>query len=124
MTLDTFALILAVLLFALNVADALLTDAVIARGGRETIPWVRWFMLQPLTRPFRWAVKLAIVVGIAWLAIAGVTIPTPWGALELRAVGWQQSAILAPFVALFGWIVWHNAMALRRQLARTSIPPA
>ena len=91
----TIALVLALLAFALNVADALLTDAILARGGREKNPVMAAIMAQPLTRPFRWAIKLAVVVGFCWMA-------------------WPQWWALALFCAPFAWVVWHNATVLAR----------
>jgi hypothetical protein len=91
---------LVALAFALNVADALLTDAIIARGGRESNPFMAFLMAWPLTRPLRWAIKLAVVVGYCWLA-------------------WPHIWALALFCAPFVWVVWHNARVLRRQLARS-----
>lgn len=91
----TIALVLCLLAFALNVADALLTDAILARGGREKNPVIAAIMAQPLTRPFRWAIKLAVVVGFCWLA-------------------WPAWWALALFCAPFAWVVWHNASVLSR----------
>lgn len=93
------AWILVVLVLALNVADAMLTDAVLRRGGVESNPVMRWIMLHPITRPYRWAIKLVVAVGLCWLVF-----PNPW----LLAI------VAAPFV----WVVWHNAAVLRGQMAR------
>ena len=95
----TLALFLALLAFALNVADALLTDAIIRRGGRESNLVMAFLMARPLTRPLRWAIKLAVVVGYCWLA-------------------WPHAWALALFCAPFVWVVWHNAGVLARQMAR------
>lgn len=89
------ALVLCLLAFALNVADALLTDAILARGGREKNPIMAAIMAQPLARPFRWAIKLAVVVGFCWLA-------------------WPAWWALALFCAPFAWVVWHNASVISR----------
>jgi len=91
----SLALVLCLLAFGLNVADALLTDAILARGGREKNPIVAAIMAQPLTRPFRWAIKLAVVVGFCWLA-------------------WPRWWALALFCAPFSWVVWRNARVLAR----------
>jgi len=91
----SIALVLCLLAFALNVADALLTDAILASGGRERNPVMAAIMAQPLTRPFRWAIKLAVVVGFCWLA-------------------WPAWWALALFCAPFAWVVWHNATVLSR----------
>lgn len=62
----TMALVLCLVAFALNVADALLTDAILARGGREKNPVMAAIMAQPLTRPFRWALAL-FCAPFAWV---------------------------------------------------------
>jgi hypothetical protein len=95
----TLALLLCLLAFALNVADALLTDAIIRRGGRESNPVMAFLMAQPLTRPLRWAIKLAVVVGYCWLA-------------------WPHAWALALFCAPFLWVCHHNWQVLSRQIAR------
>ena len=92
------ALALALLAFGLNVADAMLTDAILARGGREKNRVMRWIMLCDLTRPFRWSIKLGVCVGYFWLA---------WPAL------WA----LALFAAPFAWVAWRNARARPLKLA-------
>ncbi len=96
------ALSLALLAFGLNVADSMLTDAILARGGREKNPVMAFLMAQPLSRPFRWSIKLGICVGYFWLA---------WPAL------WA----LALFAAPFAWVVWHNSRVLARMASRTPI---
>ena len=93
------ALGLALIAFGLNVADALLTDAILARGGRERNRVMRWIMLCDLTRPFRWSIKLAVVVGFCWLA-------------------WPAQWALALFCAPFAWVVWHNARVLAQMTSR------
>lgn len=95
----TLALILSILAFGLNVADAILTDAILARGGREKNPVMAFLMAQPLTRPYRWAIKLAVVVGFCWLA-------------------WPHWWALALFCAPFAWVVWHNGTTLWRMARR------
>ena len=75
----SLALVLCLLAFGLNVADALLTDAILALGGREKNPVMAAIMAQPLTRPFRWAIKLSVVVGFCWLAW-----PRWWAARDRR----------------------------------------
>ena len=93
------ALVLCHVAFALNVIDALLTDAILALGGREKNPVMAAIMAQPLTRPFRWAIKLSVVVGFCWLA-------------------WPRWWALALFCAPFAWVVWHNARVLARMAQR------
>lgn len=95
----SLALALCLLAFGLNVADALLTDAILARGGREKNPVMAAIMAQPLARPFRWAIKLAVVVGFCCLA-------------------WPRWWALALFCAPFAWVVQHNARVLARMKAR------
>jgi len=95
----SLALVLCLLAFGLNVADALLTDAILARGGRERNPAMAAIMAQPLTRPFRWAIKLAVVVAFCWLV-------------------WPRWWALALFCAPFAWVVQHNARVLARMKAR------
>ena len=93
------ALILCHVAFALNVIDALLTDAILALGGREKNPVMAAIMAQPLTRPFRWAIKLAVVVAFCWLV-------------------WPRWWALALFCAPFAWVVQHNARVLARMAQR------
>lgn len=92
---------LCLIAFALNIADALLTDAVLARGGVERNPIMRAIMQRPATRPLRWAIKLVICVGMLWLIVEGLD-------------GWPRLALLAAFCAPFAWVVWHNWRALGR----------
>jgi len=93
------ALVLCHVAFALNVIDALLTDAILALGGREKNPVMAAIMAQPLTRPFRWAIKLAVVVAFCWLV-------------------WPRWWALALFCAPFAWVVQHNARVLARMAQR------
>jgi hypothetical protein len=90
---------LAAIFLALNVIDAILTDEILANGGREKNPVMAWLMAQPLTSPFRWAIKMVFAVGIVWLCW-----PHAW-ALALACV---------PFV----WVVWHNWQARLRQMEK------
>lgn len=90
---------------ALNIADALLTDAVLARGGVEKNPVMRAIMRRPATRPLRWAIKLVICVGMLWLIVAGLD-------------GWPRLALLGAFCGPFGWVAWHNWRALERLRSR------
>ena len=75
------------------------TYAHCVNGGREKNPIVAAIMAQPLTRPFRWAIKLAVVVLFCWLA-------------------WPRWWALALFCAPFAWVVWHNARVLARMAQR------
>lgn len=102
----TLALALVAILFALNVLDAILTDRVLANGGRERNPAVRWLLMQPLTYPVRWVGKLTIAVGLAWFIWTHTT------------GGWDRVTWLAIACAPFAYVCWHNWSQLQRQLAR------
>jgi len=92
--LETY-IVLFLVAFTLNVVDALLTDEIISRGGVEKNPVMKWIMLQPVLSPYRWSIKLGVVVLFGWLAF-----PQVW-------------AILL-FMAPFAWVVYHNLSVLDR----------
>ena len=98
-------LTLCLLAVALNIADALLTDAVLRRGGVERNPVMRAIMAGPRVRPYRWAIKMAVVVGVLWLIVEGTS-------------GTLRDVLLALWCAPFLWVVDHNYAALRRLKGR------
>ena len=96
--------ILTLLTFLLNVRDCMLTDAVIKNGGYEANPLARLFLMNGIANPFRWAIKLAIAVGIFW---AMWTFFPP----AALAIG------LIVFFSIMLWVVSHNTDVLARQEA-------
>lgn len=88
-----------VLFFALNVADFILTDKVLAAGGRESNPVLAAIMGNAGPR---WRV---VKMGVATLALVALYAIGPgiWAAMALAALN-----------AAWVYVVWHNAMVLRR----------
>lgn len=81
---------LAILFIALNVADWWTTRRVIAAGGYERNPLMRWVLDR---------------FGFAGLAVAKVALigPCIWGAL-VYDLWW----VLAPLCVVYAWVVWNN----------------
>lgn len=87
--------------FLLNVADFLLTDAVLERGGHESNPFLAYIMG---TAGPRWRL---VKMGGAILAIVILYAIGP-GFWSRLALAWLNAAWL--------YVVWHNATVLRRQI--------
>ena len=97
------SLALFALLVALNVADVLLTLAILQRGGREVNPVMRWCIEQVGPRAgltFPKAVLLAVL----------------WVVLHAHP-GMDTLVVLVLLCALYVWVVVRNARVLKRMRA-------
>ena len=94
--------VLAVVFFALNVADMILTDRILDRGGRESNPVLAAIMGQGES----WRL---VKMGVATLAVVILYAfaPEPWDV-------WMLGVLIAAWV----YVVWHNARVLRRMARR------
>lgn len=87
--------------FGLNVIDAILTDEIIERGGKEKNPVMAWIMAQEVTAPYRWSIKLGIVVLYSWFVF-------------------PSAIAMLVFIAPFVWVVWHNRNVLKRMIDKAN----
>ena len=84
---------------ALNVADAIMTDKIIDRGGYESNPWIRKLMQ----------------IGIPWQLVkllqVGAALALLWF-FKASIYGWLG---LGGLLIFYMWVVWHNWRVLRRK---------
>lgn len=99
----TAYIIALIALFALQIADVVSTNRVIAGGGREDNPAMAWVM-DKFGRAW-WVGKLSIAALIGFI-LYGMG-PT-W-------FGWSGVAVIG---AAYAWVVNHNLAVSRRQRAR------